>query len=374
MKKQLLIILVALITYGITATYGQTVTCPVPRTVDPICLPSDALHPIAGTQYTYSVTVPNPPGTKEFTWFVTQDQNFIVAGALTANRDPGDGTGTWVASSSAGYNNPPASNSVDITWKAYTYNPLLPVFVVINVKNTASTSDACVSQNMRVYKIQPMNAFTLDIANVTLAGAAAAYETPIDRCIHDIVVATYQAAPEGVVYDFGIDYLYYVVTAANFSTSWKPSVQLTGVDAQETVTAVEWARPNDFAFATPHAFTLAAGTWTSTDVVNALAASGTVGPAGECILVRVTIDHTNGGLQYQGTSDETITLAVDGLTDLAAVPPVGDIHYSSTLPIPNALCGLVDGYQFDKAIQTIKQRPLIQDNTPPAGDDLLPVR
>jgi len=372
MKKQLLMILVAIFVIGLSSTYGQ-VTCPVPRTVDPICLPSDALHPVAGTPYNYIVNVPTPVGTKEYTWFVTQDPAFIAAGVLTANRETVPGL--HVAASGAGYNNPATgSNTLSLTWKSFTIDLANPVFVVIHVKNTASTPDGCVTNNMKVFKILPVNAFTLDIANVTAAGVTQAYETPIDRCIHDVVTATYDPTmPEGVIYDFGVDYLFYVVTAANFSTSWRPSVQLAGVDAQELITAVEWARPNDFAFATPHAMPLAAGTYTSTDPVLALDPSGAVGAAGECIIIRVTVDHTSPGLQYQGLADETITLAVDGVTELALATPIPDVHYSSTLPVANAFCGLADGFQFDKAIQTIKPRPDITAPAMPAPG-LLPVK
>jgi hypothetical protein len=373
MKKQLFMIIASLFAIGLTTSYGQTVTCPIPRPVDITCLPNDALHPIAGTPYSYTISVPNPVGSKEYTWFVTQDQAFITGGVLTSNRETVPGL--HMAATGSGYNNPATGSlTLSITWKSFVPDPLLPVFVVINVKNTASTPDACVSQNMKVFKILPVNAFTLDIANVNTLGVALGYNTPLDRCIHDIVSANYSAtAPEGVVYDFGVDYLYYVVTAANFSTSWRPSVQLTGVDAQETITAVEWARPDDFLFTTPNAMPLAAGSYTSTNPVTAIAASGTVGSAGECILIRVTIDHTNGANQYQGLIDETITLAVDGVTDLAATTPVPDVHYSSTLPAPNANCGLADGFLFDKAVQTIKPRPTITAPAMPAPG-LLPVK
>lgn len=373
MKKQIITLIVAMIAIGFSTAYGQ-VTCPIPRPVDILCLPSDALHPIAGRPYDYTVVVPTPPGTKQYTWFVTQDQAFIAAGILTANRETVPGL--HIAASGVGYNDPLTGlPTLSLTWKGFIPDPLLPVFVVIHVQNTASTPDACVTMNMKVFKILPVNAFTLDIANVNALGVASPLETAIDRCIHDIVTATYDAAaPEGVIYDFGVDYLYYVVTAANFTDSWRPSVQLAGVDAQETVTAVEWARPNDFAFASPNAMPLTAGTYISTNPVLALDPSGTVGLLGECILIRVTIDHSNGvGFQYQGLADETITLAVDGVTAITVVPPLPDVHYSSTLPVANALCGLADGFLYDLAVQTIKPRPDITAPTMPAPG-LLPVK
>jgi len=245
---------------------------------------------------------------------------------------------------------------------------------VIQVKNDAGAG-GCITQNMKVFKIEPINSFTLDIVNVNAAGAAQAYETPIDRCIHDIVSATYDGtAPEGVIYDFGEDYLYYAVTAAKFSTSWLPSVMITGLDPLETITAVEWARPDDFVFATPHAMpaTATPGEYKSTDPVLVLDPTGTVGTAGECIVIRVTIDHTNGANQYEGTADETITLAVDGVTNLAGTP-LPDVHYSNNFPVPNTDCGLADGYTYDWTQQTIKARPDITAPTMPAPG-LLPVK
>lgn len=375
MKKQLFILIVAIMAIGLSSTVLGQVTCPVPRAVDVACLPNDALHPMAGTPYNYVVDVPTPPGTKAYTWFVTQDKNFMAGGILTTNRELAPWPSLHVAATGAGYNDPATgTNTLSITWNSFVPDPALPVFVVIHVQNTASTPDGCVTNNLKVFKILPINAFTLDIANVRLDETVAAYETSIDRCISNVVTATYDpTAPEGVLYDFGIDYLYFTVTAANFSTSWRPSLQIDAINAEETVTAVEWTRPNDFAFATPHAMPLAGTTYTSTDPVPVLAASGTVGAAGECIIIRITVDHTVPPLNYEGLADETITVAVDGLTQLAATPPIGDVHFSSTVPISNTNCGLVDGFLYDKSTQVLKPRPDITAPAMPAPG-LLPVK
>ena len=370
MKKSILILFMALFVIGVSKMYGQD--CPTPRPVYDTCLNADAMHPVAGTPYDYTINVPTPPGTKEYTWFVTQDQNFIASGVLTPNREVVP-TSNLIAATGLGYNDPTnGTPTVSITWKAFVYDPSQPVFVVIHVTNTASTPDGCITNNMKVYKIEPQIAFTLDIANVTKTGITQAYEDTIARCLHNIVTATYQASPEGVVYDFGADTLYYVVTAANYNTSWLPAVQLAGIDALETVSNVEW--DTSFAFNNPVAMTLTAGTYTSPSPAVVRNPSGAVGPEGECIWIRVAIDHSTATQTYQGLTDETITLAVDGTTNLASTPPAGDIHYSAILPYPNTLCGEVDGFQFDLAVQILKPRPDIQDATPPAGDDFLPVR
>lgn len=372
MKKQIFLLVMALLALNLPNAFGQ-VLCPAPRAVDVTCLKNDAIHPMPGTAYDYAINVPTPTGTKAYTWFVTQDKNFIVApGTLTTDRETT--AGSFLAATGTGYNDPATGGStLSLTWKSFVYDAAKPVFVVIQVRSTV-TGD-CTPNNLKVFKIEPINAFTLDIANVgSDKTTVSAYEASINRCISDIVSAAFDAtAPEGVKYDFGVDYLYYVVTAANFSTSWRPSLQLAGLDAKETVTAVEWFRPTDTGFATPEAMPLAAGTYTATNPVLALDASGTVGVNGECIVIRVTVDHTNGTNQYEGIADETITAAVDGKTQLALASPLGDIHHSSTVPVGNTDCGKEDGFKYDTAIQVLKARPDIQ-SAAPATTPLLPVK
>ena len=362
-----------------TNTDGQ-LTCPAPRSVDVTCLPNDAIHPVPGTVYTYSVNVPSPPGTKEYTWFVTQDKNFIVSpGNLTSNRETAGGN--FLAATGTGYNDPASgASTLSLTWKSFVYDSSNPVFVVIQVRNSAG-SGLCSTQNLKVFRIQPMNAFTIDIANLAADKTTVSpYETSIDRCISDIVSASFDSnSPEGVLYDFGIDYLYYAVTAANFSTSWKPSLQVQSIDPNETITAVEWFRPSDTGFSNAEAMTLASGTtYTAINPVTALASSGAVGSAGECIIIRMTIDHTNGSRQYTGLTDETISVAVDGKTQLSLATPIGDVHFSKSLPVVNSDCGLEDGFKYDVATQILKARPDIQSATatsPGPGDvQFLPVK
>ena len=364
MKKQLLILIVALFAIGLSSAQAQ-IGCPIPRAVQ--CLTGDALHPIAGTPYTYEVTVPTPPGTKMYQWYATQDQAFIAAGVLNSGTAllPG---GPILASASAWYNvSTQDANNIILTWQSFNYDPLQPVFVVINVINTGT----CTTENLKVYKIEPQNAFTLDIANVSQTGTVLAYGVDSPFCIHDIVTATYNAtAPEGVIYDFGVDYMYFTVTAANFSESWRPSLTLTGMLANESVTAVEWSYNDALppAFTADGTFTLAAGIWTTATDVMVQDPSGFVGAAGECIIIRVTLDHSVGALTYQGLLDEPITLAVDGVTNLVG-PTVPDVHY-----LAGAGCGQPDGYTNDLVVQTLLARPTINAGATMPAPGLLPVQ
>jgi hypothetical protein len=359
MKKQLLMILVAVFAIGLSTTYGQLVPRPI------TCLSSDALHPVAGTPYNYTVNVPTPPGTKTYTWLVTQDQTFVTAGNLVAT--PQAVGGPILAAADSWYNTATLDAvTISLTWQSFAYDPANPVFVVIFVKNTTAT---CVSQNVKVYKIEPNNAFTLDIANqnatmVTQAG----YGTNIDRCISDIVSSTYSAtAPEGILNDYGVDYLYYEVVAANWSEAWRLSVQLTNIDPLEHVT-VEWTKDATYATGLVAMTGSAVGTGATpavyTTTTNVTPTSGTfVGAAGESIYIRVTLDHSDlTNPSWEGLTDEVIALAVDGVTQPSTGTGVGDVHTAAG-GTPSS-CPWVDGFANDIAQQTLKARPDIQAVTP----------
>lgn len=353
MKKQLFFLMVAFFAIGISSAFGQL----APRAIT--CLGADALHPIAGTPYTYEVNVPTPPGTKTYLWRVTQDQTFITNKVLTATAEV-PGTSAFLAAAGANYNvGTVGANTISLTWNSFTYDPANPVFVIIQVVNDNGT---CTPNNMKVYKIQPINAFTLDIANLDANKVLqAGYGSNIDRCISDIVSASYDAtAPEGVLYDFGADTLYFEVVAANWSISWLPSVTISGFDAEETIQEIVWSTTTTFA--TTHAMTLAAGVYTSADPV--VPSSGTtVGATGESIFFRVIIDHSNGANNYEGLTAEQIAFAVDGITLLASATPIGDVHFDNgtTTPCP---APVVDGFTNDIALQTITPRPDVQAVSP----------
>jgi len=386
MKKQILFIalFVLAVFASVNKSYGQALA---PRAMT--CLTSDALHPIAGQPYTYAIDVPAlPAGAKTYNWLVTQDASFIAAGVLTTNIQTT--AGSLLFATGTGYNAPgttatpgTGAPTQSITWKSFVYDPTAPVFVVIEVKGLTTGTGACETSNLKVFKIVPVNAFTLDIANLAtgatpdVAGALAdaTYGAEIFKCIHNIVSATYSAtAPEGVIYDFGTDYLFFEVVAANFNASWRPSFQLTNVDPLETVT-VEWSKSKSFPAAST--VTMAgsavgtgatATTYTSPtgSDVTATVTGGAVGASGESIYVRVTLDHTNGTLNYQGLAAEQITLAVDGLTNLsaaAATDYIGDVHYANgqLSAGPPVVCNTpaVDGYTNDIAHQTINPRPTV---------------
>ena len=92
--------------------------------------------------------------------------------------------------------------------------------------------------------------------------------------------------------------------------------------------------------------------YTTTSQVDAKDASGTVGTAGECIIVRVTVVNQ----KFEGLAVEPIVLAVDGQTQLSLATPLKDIHTGS-----GAQCGKDDNFDNDKATHNLQPRPTITD-------------
>lgn len=347
MKKQILVLLLALFAIGITSVNAQL----TPRALECIDL-TNPLIPVPGRPYTYEVNVPTPPGAKSYLWFVTQDINFITAGALTSNRTTIGGP--LLAAGSGHYNTSTLNaNTISLTWQSFVLNPNEYVFVVIQVVNDNGTCD---TKNLKVYRIQPIHAFSLDIANVLPTGVilGADYGANINHCISDIQTAVYDPVNNEVDYNFGSNTMHYAVVAANYSGQWQLRVQLGGLQAGQTAT-IYWGttfNSQEYTIAT----NATNGTFTATNLVSQ--SNSIVGPTGELIYIKMVITH---GTQFEGVggADFPIALAVNGNlhNGTAIVPNYADIHHVGTP------CAQVD---FDDlATQTLTRRPEINSVSPP---------
>jgi hypothetical protein len=395
MKKQIFILVFLLAGFAnVSKSYGQL----APRKIT--CLSADALHPVAGTAFTYQIDVPATPtggtawtpGSLKYLWYVTQDPDFIkLDGTGTpvltdaSLRQKGDGTGTLLKTADVAKYNIPGntSNSISLTWKSFFYDPNAPIFVVISV---VGDNGICNPSNLKVFQIEPLNAFTLDIDNLKEDGSVSTppvytagvltsgdYGDLYEQCISPIQSAKYDKTAGGVVYDYGKNIMMYVVVAANWSTSWRPSFTLTGVDPKETIT-VEYSKdktfavPADIVTMTGPANSVATADvltyTTATGIVTSAVPASFVNDAGESIYVRVTLDHSTATLSYQGLDDEKINLAVDGKTNLGAVATeVGDVNTTAGATLPAQACPWVDGFANDIAHQALKGRPTITSST-----------
>ena len=351
-----------------------------------VCLSSGSdtpLNPIAGKMYNYSVSIPNflSSTSLEYKWFVTTSQTFISTTAdvssIVATIEANDGTGPHILATGNGYNNvSTGANNIDISWKSWTNDPANPVFLVIYV----TENGVCLTDNIEVYLINPVNAFTLDIANIDQAGGiqGANFAT----CVSPIRSATWVPGttnpPGQLNVDYGTNYLYFSVTAANWANAWRPSAQITAATMGARTVSVDWAYAASANSSNPadwHAMPLSGSTYVSTaNVVNQNIDGNNdnfVGSAGECIVIRVTIDHNT----EETLVDLPVELAVDGVmmregttAGVFDVVGQGDVHYSDIAPIANTDCGKEDLFKYDIATQIITRRPEVHDETDPDPD------
>ncbi len=234
MKKQILILFMALFALSATQVYAQGPYLP-PTPIHEDCVELDnPLTPVAGRPYTYEVNVPYPEGTKTYHWYVTQDPNFIFEGALNDGTAVDEG-GPILASGSDWYNDPDdagSTNEITLTWQSFTLDPDDYVFVVIWVENLAP--DGCVTDNLKVYRIQPLHAFTLTVASID--GELIHDETDglLEICVDEVQSAIFDpnhGDHGGVVYDYGQNEFYYAVAAANFSGDFQLAASFEGLQA-----------------------------------------------------------------------------------------------------------------------------------------------
>ena len=319
MKKQILFMAfftLALIFAGTNKGIGQDLnyipaTACAPVTLLP-CATDDHLHPLPGKTYTYSVTVNPGVTTGNVQWFVynaTTVPDIITGGsiatAVTA-AEPDGGTSLYLLDAAdANYNKTTinTSGSIDVSWQSFngTTNSIL---LVAYVKGENGCSD-----NIEVWRIEPNFAFSLDIAGLMPDGTLPASGNALE-CVTPVQSATYGGS--NLTMDYGENYVFLTVTAANFVHSWQPTFVLTN-NTQTTVDAatdITWAYP---AQAILNATGAASGTWNAvTEPVLAQAASKAVGSAGECIIVRIRLDHNNNG-ENDAAAARNIILGVNGI-------------------------------------------------------------
>ena len=345
MKKQILFLTMftlALIFAGTTNAFAQSLAVPnsAPQTV--ACSP-DALHPTAGIPYSY--TLDATPGGGTWTWYATKNKTFMSGAVI-----PSDSlnTGTDLFATSPNYGTTGSSNEVTINWSeailANTEYQTNPTFVVGYY--TASGSGTECADNIKIFELDPVNAFVVDIKNINPAdNGILAYGTNAEQCVDNVQSATYTAA-NNILYDYGTNYLYYEWVAANFSDYWVPTFTLTGLDASQTLTyEYTYANPSTWSTTPPTWTTLTSGT-TQIEVDPSV----TTTAAGVSVYVRVTVENNT----FETLLAQTAVLTLDGQN------PVGgwDVQNNDCgEPDPNA------ADQNDVANQIINPRPTVEEGT-----------
>ncbi|WP_163325604.1 hypothetical protein [Draconibacterium mangrovi] len=404
MKKQILIltVFVAAILVGMNS-YGQTnahydgtagngylqYLDKVPDCIAPTPLSNcdlvDELHPNPGVEYTYIVNTTN--ATDDVRWFVVNnfdliddsqqlvDNNNQILPRTDDDIDPGDGNGSYILSvidrattynldadgaTTAGITSDGTiAHSITMSWKYF--SGLTTANEAILLVAYVESEDRC-NDNIVVYRIIPQPAFTLDVAVLSQSGDSVADRTstePYFECVSPIESAIYNPGTgtigpditpgDSLIVDYGENWVYFMVTAANYVDSWLPNFFIeynSGGNDYEALVA-EWAYAADAAAGTGWntisnwADSTQATGYESTAVIAAAsaAAAGTIGagaiPTGghDCIVVRVRLDW---GTQYEHDDAvrsihfEVDGLAYDGAGTTAADgyenPVLGDLH------------------------------------------------
>lgn len=388
MKKQIfiLVILVLATFASITESYGQPIglggtpastALATAKPIIAVCSTTNGLAPLAGISYTYTVKVPTPPGTKKYHWLVTKDKTFINAGSFNPNAETVGAVGSAILAKGIGYDALTlAQTSIDITWDYFVHDDNNPVFLVVYVTNTDAAT--CNTNNLEVYIIKPAHSFTLDIANLKSDGSILA-DNGNGPCAASVASAVYNVASKEVLMNYGVNYLFFSVTAANFKDSWLPSFKVSGTGitsaaGNRSVTAIDWQYLADATTAIgwktttlTNALDVYTGAGAEATPVSAITAGATVGSTGESIIVRVTVD--NGKIET--ITKDAITLAVNGIMKDPAGSAgtfytnalLGDVHDQESAVVADP-CPWVDGFVNDKVTQYIIPRPDIQEVTP----------
>lgn len=350
MKKHISIAMIILLSVSVVVR-GQ-VPGSAPRPVN--CTDSPET-PIAGKLYTYEVSA--DPAGGSFLFWATKNTNFISTdedGITTNNLDTKLNSpttapnGSDLLATSANYAVSNNATSVSITWSDAVLNGTTATSPTFVAAHYTALNDNC-ADNFKAWQINPIYAFTVDIRNMhNESFTPLTYDEPTDQCLDLVRGASFNGT--SMEYDYGTQYLYFEVVAANFTDSWTPSFALTGLHAAQTST-IQWTAQNPVT-----------DPWTAATVWNP--ASTTVVTTetntnnGISIYVRVTIQNNN----YEGTDNRIITLAVDGQNS------VGDwdiVNNSTTDPGP--LCApATNADQNDIAQQTLKLRPTETPDSPAA--------
>jgi hypothetical protein len=346
-RLNLIVLILLILLIGINlAMHAQT----IPRL--PVCTDTP-LHPIVGKAYSYSVTIPSPYTTPQsFDWYVTDNPGFI-AGSVLITTSIIPNSKEFIDAGAGYHDTSTGTNSISIKWtgKAALNAKTKPYFLVIHYKGTNGTT--CEAMNLRAYKIEPYNAFTLDLTNVNgstdlgLNGSNLAVEHRM--CAKDIASVNFDGTK--MIYDYGINELIFKVVATNFSGGWKPYVKISGLAATQTIGSIEWS--DTTTFAGTNLFTNSSDVWSPANKVPAPASNATEG--GVAVFLKVSIKNND----YEGTTDTPVTLSLNGITDDGDE----DVHYADCL---------ADGFTNDVATQIILARPTITSNTGTPIQSFLP--
>jgi len=321
MKNQLLILAILLLASfaNVSTSFAQC---------------GDAQHPMAGKSYPYSLTV-DPIG-GQFFWFVTSDPHISTPAPILSGAAGGD-----ILIGGTGYNLPGTLlSTIDITWTSQAVananaTPTPTKYYLVVQYTTACTN------NVKPWRITPMNLFQIAVENVNAAGS-----TYADICrvpYVDVLIG----ADDKVTYNFGENALYLKVTANNFTGSWTPTVNIAALSASltspQTIKSIEWSLTTTFTGVSNFNLTSGVATATVPDKLGDNITTGT----DEFVYIKVIITDD----KFEGLAEQSFAFNLSA-TDMAGNPDV-DV---------DAACATVA--ENDNVIQKLKARPAMTNPNP----------
>lgn len=235
MKKQSLLLLLAVLAFGFTRVYGQT-TCT-----------TDAFHPAPGVEYDYSVVIPAPyvQDAGHYTWYITQNVNLLDNGSIIP-----ESNSMFTLTPTGSYNipyNPSGTNlvrpEIQVVWTSAAVASDDPFYLVIKFWGENPTA-GCTAMNMKVWQINPVNSFLIEIESILADGTTF---TNANSCPNPVVAANVDVtdpANPTVTYDYGLDTIYYKITAQGILGEWLSRLYLTApfnATYLQAYTSVAWA-------------------------------------------------------------------------------------------------------------------------------------
>lgn len=328
---------------GTTVVWGQAQHNSNPR---PMTCTTGPLNPVAGVPYDYSATL-NPTGGSAY-WFATTTINFITGSTLTAIQEaPG---GNFVMPAPINYQigalGATSPSTTTITWNSIGLSqvtPANPLFVVVNY--TADPLTGC-NNNLKVFRIEPVNAFMVNVLN--LGGS---YSAPVSSCYDTVFAASYDLTNSCMIYDYGTDTLKYEIVAANFTTSYTPSFRVDGIQAGTSVD-VAWNYVPNSTTATVLGTLVVDGIIAGTPVTTTLPNTST----GVSIYVFLIVHNQ----VHEGITNDPVTLAAAGL-NLASEP---NVRWDDCLIDVDLTAPLAAANGPDYGIHTLNARPELNENMP----------
>ncbi len=340
MKKMIFALMLAVFA-SITFVYGQAVHGSDPIPLDLNNCNIGPLSPIAGVPFDYSANI--IPANGSAYWYATTATTFMQNGARVPGIEETVGGGVVAAATNYMDNTPgdASPTTTQITWTTAglaAVDATHPLFVAIEY--TAAATDC--SNNMKVYRINPINAFTVDIMNWDAGNTTpSGYGNLEEQCYDLIESAVFDMGTQMMDYDFGTNIMYFEVVAANFTDSFTPSFQLSGLHNNQAA-QLEYGVVNG-TYNVDLGSVTGAGTHTIPGQV--VTTNETNTSNGVSIYVRLTISNND----YEGLTTDAVTLAVDA------------INSASQPDVDNDNCANITAYS-DTATQNLNARPTVTPN------------